>query len=407
MVEKQAAIKKLKKTTTTLKSHQEDSKKVEKKTTVAKGKSTESDKIISAKPASSMEELMAQKKGELSVPKRGGRLSGIVTEITNRMVLVDIGAKTEGMIVDKEFEEARDFVKSLSVGDRVDVYILTPENDRGQILLSLREAAHQWQWKQLSEWMRVGEVVEVRGLDVNKGGLVARIDRMSGIQGFIPASQLGGTLAVNLDDLINKVFKAKIIEVDPKNNRLIFSEKYVSEAGEIEARKEALAHLSAGMKLKGTVVGLTDFGAFVRVNVEGKDVEGLVHISELSWEKIDQASLVVKEGDEVNVLVIDVHPETGKVGFSVKQLLSDPWSDIESRYPAGKKVAGTVIKVASFGAIVQLEPGVSGLLHISKIPTAKEPAVGETVEVVVEDLDPEHRKLALGMAMEEVPVIYR
>lgn len=379
---------------------------VREKVSDKKGESLMSSKKTDVSPATSMDELMARKEGEFTVPKRGATIHGTVTDITNRMILVNIGAKTEGMVSDRNFDEARDFTKSLGVGDEVDAYVLTPENERGQILLSLRQAAQDWQWKKLAQWMKTGEVIEVRGLDVNKGGIIARIDSMD-IQGFVPTSQLGGTLVGRLDDLVNRVFSVRIIEVDRKNNRLIFSEKHVSEQGQIEARKEVLKGLTVGMKLRAKVVGLTDFGAFAKVNVDGKELEGLIHISELSWDKIDDPSLVVREGDEVEVLVVEIHPEVGKVGFSLKQLTDDPWKNIEERYPPGKKLSGVVMKIASFGAIVQLEPGVSGLLHISKIPTKKEPAVGDSIEVTVEDLDAEHRKLALGMVMDDTPIIYR
>lgn len=381
-------------------------KKVKSENSDKQVKSSVSDKKVFQKAATSMAELMARKQTEFAVPKRGAMVDGIVTEVTSRMVLIDIGAKTEGMVIEKEFDAVRDFAKSLKPGEKLNVFVLSPENDRGQILLALRNAASEWQWKQLADWMKDGKVIEVRGLEVNRGGLVARIDSMD-IHGFIPTSQLGGRLSSNLDDLINRVFSVKIIEVDQKNNRLIFSERYVSEQGEIEAKKKALSGISVGQKVKGKIVGLTDFGAFATAKINDQEVEGLIHISELSWDKIDDASSVVKEGDEVDMAVLDVNPHTGKVGFSVKQLLPDPWQGIEGRYPPGKKLSGVVAKIASFGAIVQLEPGVSGLLHISKIPTAKEPAVGDTLEVIVEDLDAEHHKLALGMAVEEIPTIYR
>ena len=353
-----------------------------------------------------MDELMARKGSDIKPPRKGDTVVGTVTDVSGRTILVDIGAKAEGLITDRDFEESRDFMKSLSVGDRVSVYIVSPENDRGQILLSIRFAAQEWQWKKLLEWKEEGKTIEIRGLDVNKGGVVARIDSMD-IQGFVPTSHLSTVLAKNLDGLINRVFSAKIIEVDRANNRLIFSEKFVSEAGEIEAKKSTLSGLAVGTKVKGTIVGITDFGAFAKVQVNGQDVEGLIHISELAWDKVEKAEDVVSVGQEVELAVIDVHPETGKVGFSLKQRLSDPWDGIESRYPPGKKMKGKVTKIASFGAFVQLEPGVSGLLHISKIPTGNEPSVGQEIEVAIEDLDSEHRRLALGMVGGEAPVIYR
>jgi small subunit ribosomal protein S1 len=242
-----------------------------------------------------------------------------------------------------------------------------------------------------------------------------------GFMGFVPTSQLSSKLATNLENLVNRVFPSKIIEVDRKSNRLIFSEKAVSEAGEIEAKKEILKKLKVGERIKGIVSGLTDFGAFIKIKVGSprarldsaerveagsKEVEGLVHVSEIAWEKIDKPDKVLKQGQEVEVIITDVSPDSGRVGFSIRNALADPWDEVETKFPPGKKLTGTVTKIASFGAIVQLEPGVSGLLHISKIPAGKEPKAGDKIEVVIEDLDRGHRKLALGM-FEETPMIYR
>ena len=381
-------------------------KSVKSKSTDKKVQSVESSIKTPLSSASSMEELMARKQSKFFVPRRGEILKGTVTEVTGRLVLLDIGAKTEGLVIDREFDEARDFAKTLAVGDEINAYVLSPENDRGQILLSLRTAATDWMWQKIREWQRTGEVIDVRGLEVNRGGLVARIDSLD-LYGFIPTSQLSGPLAAKMDDLVNRVLKVKVIEVDRPNNRLIFSERHVSQAGEIEAQKQVLEKVKPGDKLKGTVVGVTDFGAFVKVNIDGHDIEGLIHISELSWDKVPSAREIVTEGQKVEVSVIDVNPGAGKVGFSLKRLAGDPWQGIEERYPAGRKMEGTIVKIAAFGAIVQLEPGVSGLLHISKIPAAKEPQVGDKLEVVIEDLDRDRRRLSLGMAAEEIPAIYR
>ena len=383
-----------------------ESKKVESKLPDKKVKPISSTTKTPLSPAASMEELMARKESKFFVPRRGEILKGTVTEVTSRLVLLDIGAKTEGLVVDREFDESRDFAKTLSVGDEINAYVLSPENDRGQILLSLRTAATDWMWQKISQWQRTGEVIEVRGLEVNRGGLVARIDSLD-LYGFIPTSQLSGPLAAKLDDLVNRMLKVKVIEVDRQNNRLIFSERHVSQAGEIAAQKEVLEKVKPGEKYQGIVVGVTDFGAFVKINIAGHDIEGLIHISELSWDKVPSAQDIVKEGQEVEVAVVDVHPDSGKVGFSLKRLAGYPWQGIEERYPAGKKMEGTIVKIASFGAIVQLEPGVSGLLHISKISAGKEPSVGDKLEVVIEDLDRDRRRLSLGLATEEIPTIYR
>ena len=380
-------------------------KKVVSKSPDAEIKSPVTAKKVDLKPAISMDELMSRKQDKISVPKRGAVIQGVVTEITSRMLTVDIRAKTEGIVIEREFEEARDYIKTLNVGDQVRVYVYSPENDRGQILVSVRNSAQEWQWKKLEEWMKTGKVVDVRGLEINKGGLVARIDSM-GFMGFVPTSQLSSKLASNLENLVNRVFPSKIIEVDRQSNRLIFSEKAVSEAGEIEAKKEVLKKLNIGQRIKGAVSGLTDFGAFVKIKIEDKEVEGLVHVSEISWDKIDKPEKVLKLGQEVEVIITDISPDSGRVGFSIRNALADPWDEVETKFPPGMKLSGTVIKSAAFGAIIQLEPGVSGLLHISKIPAGKEPKAGDKIEVVIEDLDRAHRKLALGM-FEQTPVIYR
>jgi len=380
-------------------------KKVVSKSPDAEVKSPVTAKKVDLKPAVSMDELMSRKQDKISVPKRGAVIQGVVTEITSRMLTVDIRAKTEGIVIEREFEEARDYIKTLNVGDQVRVYVYSPENDRGQILVSVRNSAQEWQWKKLEEWMKTGKVVDVRGLEINKGGLVARIDSM-GFMGFVPTSQLSSKLASNLENLVNRVFPSKIIEVDRQSNRLIFSEKAVSEAGEIEAKKEVLKKLNIGQRIKGAVSGLTDFGAFVKIKIGDKEVEGLVHVSEISWDKIDKPEKVLKLGQEVEVIITDISPDSGRVGFSIRNALADPWDEVETKFPPGMKLSGTVIKSAAFGAIIQLEPGVSGLLHISKIPAGKEPKAGDKIEVVIEDLDRAHRKLALGM-FEQTPVIYR
>ena len=382
-----------------------DAEKVVLKLSDAESKSPVTAKKIDLKPDTSMNELMSRKQDKISVPKRGATIQGVVTEISSRMLTVDIGAKTEGIVIEREFEEARDYIRTLNIGDEVRVYIYSPENDRGQILVSVRTAAQEWQWKKLEEWMKTGKIVDVRGLELNKGGVVARIDSM-GFMGFVPTSQLSSKLSVNLENLVNRVFPSKIIEVDRQSNRLIFSEKAVSEAGEIEAKKEVLKKLNIGQRIKGVVNGLTDFGAFIKIKVGDKEVEGLVHVSEISWDKIDKPEKVLKLDQEVEVIITDISPDSGRIGFSIRNALADPWDEVETKFPPGMKLSGIVIKSAAFGAIIQLAPGVSGLLHISKIPAGKEPKIGDKIEVVIEDLDRAHRKLALGM-FEETPMIYR
>jgi small subunit ribosomal protein S1 len=357
-----------------------------------------------------MEDLLASTGYTLKAPQPGDVLTGMVTDVSKRMVLVDIGAKTEGMVVDKEYEAARDFIKELQVGDEVSAYVLSPENERGQILLSLKRALLDRKWAQFDQYMETGEVVEVRGLEVNKGGMIVAADT---IRGFVPSSQFGKDYLGRMEELLNKAFTVKVIEVDKEKNRLIFSERHVSEAEAIAKKAEALQFVKQGETYEGVVSGIMPFGVFVGVEVPldkkgdvGK-VEGLVHISEISWEKVNDPNEYFKLGDRVQVRVMGVDEGAGKLNLSVKQLSDDPWSKVEENYPIGAKVKGKVSRTAPFGAFVTLEPGVDGLIHISKIPSGEEPKVGEEVHVYVESTDVDNRRMSLGMVLTEVPVAYK
>src|SRR3990167_4401342 len=295
-----------------------------------------------------MDRLMAKAGAGLVTPKRGQQVEGTVTFVSRRMVLVNIGAKTEGVVADAEAKEASDIIESLKVGDPISVFIKHPENDQGQILLSLRKAVEEGRWSVFKKWMDEDREVEVAGLEVNKGGMVVKIGE---IRGFVPASQFGEKHLGNMEELLGKTFKAKVIEVDKAQNRLIFSEKLVSDAEGLAKKDEALADVVAGAKLVGTVSGIMPFGVFVTVNVPVKGkaglpavamrqllqagevakVEGLVHISEISWEKVDDPNTMFKVGQEVSVMVIGIEKEAGKLNLSIKKLFGDPWSDIETK----------------------------------------------------------------------------
>lgn len=368
--------------------------------------------VKEVKVESLMDKLMAKAGAALVTPKRGQQVEGSVTFVSRKMVLVDIGAKTEGMVADAEAKEAVDIIETLKVGDKISVFVKHPENDQGQILLSLRKAVEEGRWSVFKKWMEEDKEVEVTGLEVNKGGMVVKIGE---IRGFVPASQFGEKHLGNMDELLNKVFKAKVIEVDKVQNRLIFSEKLVSDAVGLAKKDEALADVVAGTKLVGTVSGIMPFGVFVTVNVpvKGKPadtaakIEGLVHISEISWEKVDDPNTMFKVGQEVEVMVIGIEKEAGKLNLSIKQLSGDPWSDIETKYAVGTKHQGKVVRIAPYGVFVNFGKGIDGLIHVSKQPQGKEFAMGETVDVYVEMLDAKSRRMSLGVVLTEVPVEYR
>jgi len=347
-----------------------------------------------------MEELLKKTGYKLSGLKRGELIEGRITDIRKKMLLVDIGAKTEGMVVSKDYEEVKDYIAQLKVGDTVLCYVKQPENESGQIILSLRKAANDWRWKFFEEKLSTGETIEVKAREVNRGGMIAQV---RGVQGFIPASQFAKKYQTHLEELINKPLKVKVIEVDRSNIRLIFSEKAVSEAKLIAKKKKLLEKIKVGDVLEGKVSGITPFGIFV----EAGSLEGLAHISEISWEKVEDPGNYFKVGDKVGVRVIGIDKETGRLNLSVKQLTPDPWEKIEKKYKLGKKFKGKVTSLAPFGAFVNFEPGVEGLLHISKIPVDFDIDVGKKVEVEVESVDPENRRMSLSLVLKKKPVGYK
>lgn len=387
-------------------------KKETKKPVAAKAKAVEAEKEVKkVKPSSepqTMEELLKASGYELTIPVKGETITGLVTGITRKAVQVDIGAKTEGLVAEKEYEIARDFVETLKIGDEIEVYVMTDENEKGQIMLSLRRAMFDKLWNMLDDYLENDKEVQVKGVEVNRGGMIVK---WQGLRGFVPSSQFGAQYAGNFAELMNKSFSVKPIEVDREKNRLIFSEKHVSEAAVMEQREQALKAVSKGEVMNGKVTGVLSFGAFVAVEVpvkEGKvTVEGLVHISEISWEKVDDIHKYLKIGDEVKVKVLGVEEGTGKLNLSVKQLLPDPWSVVAQKYAAGTTVKGTVSRTAPFGTFINFEPGVDGLIHISKASQFGELKAGEKIEVLVESVDPEHRRMSLGPVLTEVPVGYK
>jgi len=355
-----------------------------------------------------MEELLSQAETPIKIFKVGDVVEGIVTEKTPKAIYLDIGGKTEGMVIDREMKAAADFIKDLKVGDKVLAVVTQPENDKGQTLLSLKKAAFQKIWDEFEEKLKTGESIRVRGIQVNKGGLLAET---KGIQGFIPASQFSSAWVGKVQELIGKQVEVKVIEADRDKNRLVFSEKAVSEAGLLKEQAEVLKKIKVGDIMEAEISGVMPFGFFAKVVFREKrkpvTLEGLIHISEISWEKVENPSKFYNLGDKIKVKVLGVDKKTGKLNLSIKQLFPDPWGDIEKKYPPDAKIKGTVVRIAPFGAFVNLEPGIEGLIHISKIPAEKTFKVDEKVDCFVESLDKENRRLSLGLVLKEKPVGYK
>lgn len=360
--------------------------------------------------AMTMADLLANNQQQVVVPKKGATVSGVITGKQKKTLLVDIGAKTEGVVSDKEYELATEYIENLKEGDKVEAVVLSTENERGQVLLSLKQAALDAKWQFFTEAMSKDELLEAKGIDVNKGGLIVVVN---GVRGFVPSSQFGKHYMGNINQLKGQSIKVKAIEVDREKNRLIFSERHVSEAKELAQRAKALESVKVGEAYTGTVSGVMPFGLFVTVEVpvEGSEdvghVEGLVHISEISWEKVNNPKDYHKVGDHIQVKVLGIDEHSGKLNLSVKQLSDDPWKGITARYSPGTTFTGTVSRIEAFGVFVNVEPGVDGLIHSSKLSPDATLQKGEEVTVTVESVDEDQRRMSLSMVLTELPMGYK
>lgn len=362
-------------------------------------KSTKTSRSFRAK---TMEELLKLPQFKIINLQEGQEVEGQVINKTANTVLIEIGAKSEGLVVDEEFEEAKDFIQTLKPGDKVKAEVIAPENQEGQILLSLRKQALDFAWRTVEKAYKKGKEIEVKVEAATKIGLTVSY---LGIKGFIPNSHLSTKLAQNTYSVIGKTLKVKIIEQDRSRSRLILSEKAVTEKEVLERQEKVLKSIKEGERLKGTVERLTNFGAFVKIKKRGVVLDGLIHLSELSWKKIANPADVVKEGEEIEVVVIG--KEDGRLALSLKRTQKDPWEDVEKKYQKDMQVKGTVVRVGDFGAIVELEPGIEGLLPLAKIPTDTKVEEGEEGSFFIENIDSENRKITLALSITKKPLIYK
>jgi ribosomal protein S1 len=353
-----------------------------------------------------MAELLAHAKSHVQQFTKGQRVDARIISITPTAVLLDIGGKSEGIIKGKGYLDAKEFIASLKAGDNVMATILVPESRDGTIILALKDAMKDIAWNRLAKAKETGEAVPVFGKGVSTPGFVVDVE---GVEGFIPMSQLGKDASENAQSLVGKYFKARVMEVDKVNNKLVLSEKEVSEAGDIARSKKALENIKEGEVYDGVVTTVASFGAFVKIDVPVKKekayVEGLVHVSEIAYHKVNLPSDVLKVGDKVKVRVLA--GRDGKLALSIKQALKDPWTEVEGKYKLESKITGKVVRISDFGVFVELEAGVEGLIHITKIPPTYKIAIGAEVKCTIEEINVKDKRIALGLVLTSVPVGYK
>lgn len=362
------------------------------------------------KKPSLMEQLVAEHEQLVVVPTVGDIVTGSILDKARNAMYLDLGNLGVGVIYGRELFDDMDTFKSAKIGDPIQATVQSLENEDGYVELSLRSATRERSWDELRRKLEQGDIFTTEVLDANKGGLIVRVN---GITGFLPVSQLapdhyprveGGDknqILVRLKSYAGQSFKVKVITAGQEEEKLIVSEK----AAVGDEMSELLKNLKEGKVIHGEVSGVVDFGVFVKFDEAGQDLEGLVHISELAWQRIDNPSDYVHAGEKIEAKVIGV--DGLRISLSIKQLKEDPWKSVASRYTLGDKVKGEVLKVTPFGGFVKLDKDIHGLVHISELPDAaqKDPGsllkAGETKEFTIISLEPNEHRLGLSLRSEK------
>ncbi|MBC7812615.1 MAG: S1 RNA-binding domain-containing protein [Burkholderiales bacterium] len=345
--------------------------------------------------ASEFEELL-DSSFSYTPPRRGEIRNAIILQIDDREIIVDLGAKRDGIVPSQDIARLDPtFRDSLLVGEEVPVYVLNPRDQDDNLIVSINMGLQRYDWEKARKLLTSEEVVTVTVTGHNRGGILVRWNRL---EGFIPSSHL---VSKNMagrdqwDELLGEELHVKVIEVDQDRRRLIFSEREAQREWRAQQKARLLSELQEGDVVTGTVTGLRDFGAFV--NLGGAD--GLIHVSELAWHRVDHPRDVLRVGQDIEVYVLNLDRDNNRIALSRKRLLNDPWEDAAERYHEGQLVEGTVTNVVDFGAFLALDNGLEGLLHLSEMGdgSLKEPysyvKKGDRLSVRISHLEPEKRRI--------------
>src|SRR6059036_2394630 len=322
----------------------------------------------------------------------GEIVKGIIIEVRPKEVLVDIGYKSEGAIPAHELED----IKTVKVGDEIDVLIEKLEDKDGMVVLSKEKAEFKKNWDKILTICNEGGTIVGKVKAVVKGGLLVNI----GVEAFLPASQIDIIPPRNLQGFVGNTYEFKVVKINQERQNVVLSRRELIEQERNERRAKLLAEMTPGDIRKGTVKNITDFGAFIDLN----GLDGLLHITDMSWGRIGHPSEILKVGQEVDVVVLDINREKERVSLGLKQKLANPWENIDAKYQVGQKVKGRVVNLVPYGAFVELEPGVEGLVHVTELSWTKRIAKpsdilkqGQDIEAVVLGINRDEQKISLGL----------
>jgi small subunit ribosomal protein S1 len=337
-----------------------------------------------------MEEAMKQS-GALPFAA-GNIVKGTIIEVRPKEVLVDIGYKSEGVISASEFED----IKAVKVGDEIDVLIEKLEDKEGMVVLSKEKAEFKKNWERILTICNEGGTISGKVKAMVKGGLVVNI----GVEAFLPASQIDVTNPKNLAQYVGNTYDFKVVKINQERQNIVLSRRELIEQERTERRQKLLSDMTPGDIRKGTVKNITDFGAFIDLN----GIDGLLHITDMSWGRVGHPSEILKVGQDIDVVVLDINREKERVSLGLKQKLANPWDSIASKYPVGARVKGKVVNLVPYGAFVELEPGVEGLVHVTELSWTKRIAKpadvlkpGQEIEAAVLGINREEQKISLGL----------
>src|SRR5579863_1984746 len=337
-----------------------------------------------------MEEALKQS-GKALVAQ-GEIVKGTIIEVRSKEVLVDIGYKSEGVIPASEFQDPN----AIKVGDEVDVLIEKLENKDGTVVLSHEKAEFKKNWDKILTICNEGGIITGKVKSIVKGGLVVNV----GVEAFLPSSQIDVITPKNLASFVGNSYEFKVVKINQERQNIVLSRRELIEAERSDRRSKLLGEMTPGDIRKGTVKNITDFGAFIDLN----GIDGLLHITDMSWGRIGHPSEILKVGQDIDVVVLDINREKERVSLGLKQKLSNPWENIDAKYQVGVKVKGKVVNLVPYGAFVELEPGVEGLVHVTELSWTKRIAKpadvlkqDQELEAIVLGINREEQKISLGV----------
>ncbi|PAW87728.1 MAG: 30S ribosomal protein S1 [Opitutia bacterium Tous-C10FEB] len=337
-----------------------------------------------------MQDLLAQ--SSFDKLKEGSIVSGVITEIRANEVVVDIGGKAEGVISANEFAD----LGELQIGSSIEVILEKLEDREGNPILSYEQAQQKKNWENILQKCQEGAIVPGRVKAKVKGGLIVSI----GVDSFLPASHIDIQPPKNLDQYVGQTYDFKVLKINHERQNIVLSRRELIEEQRINKRRDLLEKLQPGQVRKGIVKNITDFGAFI--DLDGMD--GLLHITDMSWGRIGHPSEMLKQGEEIEVMIIDINREKERVSLGLKQTKNNPWDNIDHKFPVGSKIHGKVVNLVPYGAFIELEPGVEGLVHITEMSWTKrisKPSellkVGQELDAVVLGIQKEEQKISLGL----------